>query len=87
MNIAFILFDNITLPDFIGCYDPISRLQKEWMPSLRWKTLPSISLANGADPMPPTLLRLKWIISQLPGFKKPSFPVLVFQPSRAVTLP
>ncbi len=39
MNIAFILFDDITLLDFIGCYDAISRLQKEWMPGLRWKTL------------------------------------------------
>lgn len=37
MNIAYILFDGITLLDFIGIYDPISRMQsKGFMPDLSW---------------------------------------------------
>jgi len=36
MKIAYVIFNDITLLDFIGIYDPISRLQKEWMPNLSW---------------------------------------------------
>jgi len=39
MNIAYIIFNDITLLDFIGIYDPISRLQKDFMPGLHWQTL------------------------------------------------
>jgi cyclohexyl-isocyanide hydratase len=39
MKIGYIIFDNITLLDFIGIYDPISRLQKEWLPAIQWETL------------------------------------------------
>lgn len=37
MKIAYILFDGITLLDFIGIYDPISRIKsKGYMPDLSW---------------------------------------------------
>nr|WP_315201608.1 DJ-1/PfpI family protein [uncultured Flavobacterium sp.] len=37
MRIAYILFDNITLLDFIGIYDPISRLKSMgYFPDLTW---------------------------------------------------
>ncbi len=37
MKLAYILFDNITLLDFIGIYDPISRLQSmKYLPGLSW---------------------------------------------------
>lgn len=37
MKIAYILFDGITLLDFIGIYDPISRLQSQkHLPELSW---------------------------------------------------
>jgi transcriptional regulator GlxA family with amidase domain len=37
MKIAFIVFDGITLLDFIGIYDPISRLKSmNYMPELTW---------------------------------------------------
>ena len=37
MKIAYILFDGITLLDFIGIYDPISRMKsKGFMEDLEW---------------------------------------------------
>lgn len=37
MKIAYILFDGITLLDFVGIYDPISRLKSmEYIPELSW---------------------------------------------------
>jgi transcriptional regulator GlxA family with amidase domain len=37
MKIAYIIFDGITLLDFIGIYDPISRLQSlNYLPNLTW---------------------------------------------------
>ncbi|MFT7121122.1 MAG: cyclohexyl-isocyanide hydratase [Neolewinella sp.] len=37
MKIAYILFDNITLLDFIGIYDPVSRLKSQGhLPELSW---------------------------------------------------
>lgn len=37
MKIAFIIFDGITLLDFIGVYDPISHLQSlKYVPDLTW---------------------------------------------------
>jgi len=37
MKIAYIVFDGITLLDFIGAYDPISRLRSiQFMPNLTW---------------------------------------------------
>ena len=37
MKIAYILFDRITLLDFIGIYDPISRMKsKNFLPGLEW---------------------------------------------------
>ena len=38
MNIGYILFDGITLLDFIGIYDPISRLKSmKFIPDLNWE--------------------------------------------------
>lgn len=38
MKIAYILYDDITLLDFIGIYDPISRLKSMgFLPELSWK--------------------------------------------------
>ncbi|GAB5554270.1 MAG: DJ-1/PfpI family protein [Saprospiraceae bacterium] len=37
MKIAYILFDGITTLDFIGIYDPVSRIQaKKFLPDLSW---------------------------------------------------
>ncbi len=37
MTIAYILFDGLTMLDFIGVYDPISRLKSMgYIPDLRW---------------------------------------------------
>lgn len=37
MRIAFIVFDGITLLDFIGVYDPVSRLRSiQFLPNLQW---------------------------------------------------
>src|SRR5438046_3313356 len=37
MNIAYILFNNITWLDFIGVYDPVSRLKSRgYLPDLQW---------------------------------------------------
>lgn len=37
MKIAFIVFDGITMLDFIGVYDPISRLRSiQFLPDLQW---------------------------------------------------
>jgi cyclohexyl-isocyanide hydratase len=37
MKIAYIIFDGITLLDFIGIYDPISRLKSQnYLPGLEW---------------------------------------------------
>ncbi|MEP7197822.1 MAG: DJ-1/PfpI family protein [Saprospiraceae bacterium] len=37
MRIAYIIFDGITWLDFIGIYDPISRLKSlKYLPNLRW---------------------------------------------------
>lgn len=37
MKIAYIVFDGITLLDFIGAYDPISRLRSiQFLPNLQW---------------------------------------------------
>ncbi len=37
MTIAYILFDGITMLDFIGIYDPISRLKSmNYIPNLQW---------------------------------------------------
>lgn len=37
MKIAYILFDGVTLLDFIGIYDPISRLKSmQYIPELSW---------------------------------------------------
>lgn len=37
MKIAFIVFDGITLLDFIGVYDPVSRLRSiQFLPNLQW---------------------------------------------------
>ncbi len=37
MKIAYVLFDRITLLDFIGIYDPISRMKsKKFLPDLEW---------------------------------------------------
>ncbi len=39
MTIAYILFDGITLLDFIGAYHPIAQLQKlSFVPDLTWQT-------------------------------------------------
>ena len=39
MQIAFILYDNLTLLDFIGFYDPITRLRSmKFIPELSWRT-------------------------------------------------
>lgn len=38
MKIAFIIFDGITWLDFIGIYDPISRLKSlNYLPNLTWE--------------------------------------------------
>jgi transcriptional regulator GlxA family with amidase domain len=40
MKIAYVLFDDITLLDFIGIYDPLSRLRSNSiMPDLNWHTV------------------------------------------------
>jgi len=37
MKIAYILFDHITLLDFIGVYDAVSRLKTmQYIPELQW---------------------------------------------------
>ncbi len=37
MKIAYIVFDGITLLDFIGIYDPVSRLRSiQFLPNLHW---------------------------------------------------
>jgi transcriptional regulator GlxA family with amidase domain len=37
MRIAYILFDSVTMLDFIGMYDPISRLKSmKFLPDLEW---------------------------------------------------
>lgn len=37
MKIAYLLFDGITLLDFVGIYDPVSRLQSQnYLPGLSW---------------------------------------------------
>ena len=37
MKIAFIVFDGITMLDFIGVYDPVSRLRSiQFLPTLQW---------------------------------------------------
>jgi len=37
MRIAYILFDGITLLDFVGVYDPVARLQSQgYLPDLTW---------------------------------------------------
>ena len=37
MKIAFVVFDGITLLDFIGVYDPVSRLRSiQFLPDLQW---------------------------------------------------
>ena len=37
MHLAYIIFDGITLLDFIGIYDPISRLKsQDYLPDLEW---------------------------------------------------
>src|SRR5262245_30330474 len=37
MNLAYIIFDGVTWLDFIGIYDPISRLKSmKYMPDLSW---------------------------------------------------
>jgi len=39
MKIAYILFDGITMLDFIGIYDPVSRIQlKKMLPNFSWDT-------------------------------------------------
>lgn len=39
MKIAYIIFNEITLLDFIGIYDPISRLKSlNYLPDLTWET-------------------------------------------------
>jgi len=39
MKIAYILFDGITMLDFIGIYDPLSRIQlKKMLPDFSWDT-------------------------------------------------
>lgn len=39
MQIAFILYDDLTLLDFIGFYDPITRLRSmKFLPDLSWRT-------------------------------------------------
>lgn len=39
MNIAFVLFDDLTLLDFVGFYDPVVRLRSQnHLPDLRWDT-------------------------------------------------
>ncbi|PHN04898.1 thiamine biosynthesis protein ThiJ [Flavilitoribacter nigricans DSM 23189 = NBRC 102662] len=38
MQIAFILYDDLTLLDFIGFYDPVSRLRSmKFLPDLSWR--------------------------------------------------
>lgn len=37
MTIAFVIYDNMTALDFIGVYDPVTRLKTmKFMPDLRW---------------------------------------------------
>lgn len=37
MRIAYILYDNLTLLDFVGFYDPVSRLRTQgYLPELEW---------------------------------------------------
>lgn len=49
MKIAYIIFDNITWLDFIGIYDPISRLKSmNYLPDLSWDIC-SYSDGNSTD--------------------------------------
>lgn len=56
MKIGYILFDGITLLDFIGIYDPISRLKSmKFMPDLSWELCaytPSIKDGFGLTMIP-----------------------------------
>ncbi len=37
MNVAFVIYDGVTLLDFAGMYDPITRLKREkFLPDLQW---------------------------------------------------
>ena len=37
MKLAFVIFDNMTALDFIGLYDPLTRLKSMgFLPELRW---------------------------------------------------
>ena len=73
MNIAYILFDNITLLDLAGVYDPVSRLRPlGFMPQLKWDlcaldetVMDSYHLALQVDKVAPDLARYDMII--VPG--------------------
>lgn len=73
MQIAYILFDNITLLDLAGIYDPVSRLRPlGFMPQLRWDlcaldetVMDSYHLALQVDKVAPDLSAYDMII--VPG--------------------
>jgi cyclohexyl-isocyanide hydratase len=37
MNIAFVIFDGLTVLDFVGVYDAVTRLRGGYLPDLRWE--------------------------------------------------
>jgi len=73
MQIAYILFDNVTLLDFAGVYDPVSRLRTlGFLPDLKWDLcamdetiMDSYHLAINVDKVAPALSGYDMII--VPG--------------------
>lgn len=76
MNIAFIVYNQMTMLDFIGAFDPITRLKElGYMPDLKWKIVAETDIikdANGliikADLISPDLSDFDMIY--IPGAKE-----------------
>lgn len=76
MNIAFIVYDKMTMLDFIGAFDPITRLKElSYLPDLSWKIVAETDIikdANGlivkADMISPDLSQFDMIF--IPGAKE-----------------
>lgn len=76
MNIAFVVYNKMTMLDFIGAFDPITRLKElSYVPDLNWKIVAetdTIKDSNGliikADLISPDLSRFDMIF--IPGAKE-----------------
>ena len=76
MRIAFIVYDNMTMLDFIGAFDPITRLKElSYLPDLSWQIVAETDIikdANGlsikADLISPDLSNFDMIY--VPGAKE-----------------